>query len=81
MANRLDEQESHRDRCPGCRDSNPYLCLSFPGKAPLHAEDHAAWLKRRAKEHQAERAREAQEAAAEALEGRVFRRNDNKVKP
>lgn len=63
------KEKTHMDRCLGCQTGNPFLCLSFPGKAPAHAADHAAWLKRRARDRQ-------RQLDAERAEARVFRRSD-----
>jgi hypothetical protein len=58
------------DICEGCRTGNPFLCKSFPGVAPAHATDHAAWQKRRAKERQ-------RQLDLERAEAKVFRREDD----
>lgn len=47
--------------CIGCATSNPYLCKSFPGKAPQHAQDYDNWQRLRVKELAAERRKEEQE--------------------
>lgn len=63
------KDEPLRITCIGCLRGNPYLCVSFPGKAPAHAKDHDEWLRRRAKARQ-------KELEAERAEARVFRRAD-----
>ena len=65
----MKEDQLHKARCLGCQTNNPFLCVSFPGRAPAHAADHAAWLKRRARDRQ-------RQLDLEAREARVFRREE-----
>jgi len=58
----------------GCQTDNLYLCLSFPGKAPLHAVRHSQYQRQRSKARQSEREKEAQELIGE-VEARVFKRS------
>lgn len=63
------KEQVRQVECQGCLTGNPFLCKSFPGSAPAHAEDHAAWQKRRAKDRQ-------RQLELERAEARVFRRED-----
>ncbi len=67
------KEETHLDRCVGCKTDNYYLCISFPGKAPQHAIRHAQWLRQRSKDRAKEREKESLELLSE-VEARVFQR-------
>lgn len=50
-----DKNEKQRKICQGCITGNPFLCSSFPGRAPEHAQREVSYRKKKAR--QVERAR------------------------
>lgn len=45
----MKETEEKRKICEGCRTGNYYLCNSFPGQAPAHAEREISYRRSKAK--------------------------------
>lgn len=54
----IDDKEEKRVVCEGCRTGNYWLCKSFPGQAPVHAEREIEYRKR--KKRRAARAQQTQ---------------------
>lgn len=72
----IDEDNSKRPVCEGCRTGNYYLCKSFPGKASEHAQ--------REIEYRKSKIRRMERAGGRFIGGtkiQVYRRGETEAEP
>lgn len=65
----MSDENEKRKICEGCRTGNYYLCNSFPGRAPEHAEREIEYRRRKARRLEAQGGRRPE----------VFQRDDELV--